>query len=83
MEAQWQPNFSPPGYDGPSFRRGKFLVASRNDGTHLHWSVFRLRADDSLEQLPGAEQIQPWNSAESVEFPRGWADGVLVDAKWE
>ena len=83
MQAQWQPN--PSGvsdYDGPSFRRGGYLAASRKGERELLWHVFRIRDNDSVEQLPG-EFTQPWNAAESVEFPRDWADQTIAEAGGE
>jgi hypothetical protein len=77
MEPQWQPNSTPPvSFDGPSFRRGEFVAASQQAETQLRWSIFRLHDDGTFDLLPG-EYVQDWNSAESVEFPRQWADGVI------
>lgn len=78
MQAQWTPSFAPDGYEGPSFRRGSFMASALRDATQLRWHLFRVHADNSMERLENIEQVQEWNAAESVDFPRDWADAALA-----
>jgi hypothetical protein len=82
MNAQWQPSFSPKGYAGPSFRRGEYVSSAQQEETRLRWHLFRIHADETLERLSSAELVQDWNEAESIEFPRQWADETLAQAGW-
>ena len=80
MESQWQPSYSPDGYSGPSFRKSQFLASANKDETQIHWPLYRISSNESLERLWNAESIQNWNAAESVSFPLRGADEMLVQA---
>lgn len=81
MQAQWQPSYSPEGFEGPSFRLGGFVAAARKDEPWIHWHLFRVLPDEMLVQLWRVELTLEWNGGESVVFPREWADKAIAQAE--
>jgi hypothetical protein len=82
MNAQWMPSFAPEGYGGPVFRRGLFVAAAHQEATQIRWHLFRVHPNETLERLKDVELVQEWNAAESIDFPRAWADEMISDSDW-
>ena len=81
MDGQWQ-QFKPlEGFSTFCFERGRFVAASKWDGMHHEWHVFRRLDDGSLEQLNGVwSQLGESSVVANVQQGLGWADDQISKA---